>query len=135
MTDPQNWQTEEYKGMDVHVTALPHCGPTSRWDFTVRVTDPECPFRLVRREIFQHLPIQSGGPFVQVEILAKANHLSCYLAEEPVTWTPPFDATTDAISFGQDARLVFHHPDFGTHGNPQRTPEPTDLDLRTEPKT
>ena len=40
MINPQNWQTEEYKGMDVHVTALPHGGATSRWDFTVRVTDP-----------------------------------------------------------------------------------------------
>ena len=104
----------------------------ARWLFGVRVTDPECPFRLMRREIFQHVPIQSAGSFVQIEILAKANHLSCYLAEEPVTWTPPFDATTDATSFGQDARLVFHHPDFGTHRNSQLTPAPSDLELQTE---
>jgi hypothetical protein len=48
----------------------------ARWVFGVRVLDPECPFRLARREIFQHLPIQSSGPFVQVEMLAKANHLT-----------------------------------------------------------
>jgi hypothetical protein len=40
MINLQSWQTEEYKGMDVHVTALPHRGTISRWDFTVRVTDP-----------------------------------------------------------------------------------------------
>jgi hypothetical protein len=86
----------------------------ARWIFGVRVIDPECPFRLARREIFQHLPIQSGGPFVQVEMLAKANHLSHYLAEEPVTWTPPVMPTSGPITFGQDARLVFRAPDFGS---------------------
>jgi glycosyltransferase involved in cell wall biosynthesis len=85
----------------------------ARWIFGVRVTDPECPFRLARRELFDRLPIQSGGPFVQVEILAKANHLSCYLAETPLPWTPPVLPTGEAISFGQDARLVFRDPDFG----------------------
>ena len=39
MKVPQNWRTEQYKGRDVHVTALPH-GDTKKWDFTVRVTDP-----------------------------------------------------------------------------------------------
>jgi glycosyltransferase involved in cell wall biosynthesis len=85
----------------------------ARWIFGVRVHDPECPFRLVRREVFARLPIQSGGPFVQVEMLAKANHLSCLLAEEPVAWTPPALEASDAISFGQDARIVFRAPDFG----------------------
>ncbi len=85
----------------------------ARWIFGVRVHDPECPFRLVRREVFARLPIQSGGPFVQVEILAKANHLSCLLAEEAVTWTPPTLVPSDAITFGQDAWVVFHEPDFG----------------------
>jgi hypothetical protein len=86
----------------------------ARWIFGVRVVDPECPFRLARREVFEHLPIQSSGPFVQVEILAKANHLSCYLAEEPVTWTAPVEPTSsDGVTFGQDALLVFRAPDFG----------------------
>jgi glycosyltransferase involved in cell wall biosynthesis len=85
----------------------------ARWIFGVRLVDPECPFRLARREVFEHLPIQSGGPFAQVEILAKANHLSCLLMEEPVTWTPPPQPASAAIPFGQDARLVFRNPDFG----------------------
>jgi hypothetical protein len=39
MAVPQNWRTEQYRGMDVHVTALPH-GSTQKWDYTVRITDP-----------------------------------------------------------------------------------------------
>ena len=85
----------------------------ARWIFGVRVHDPECPFRLVRREVLQRLPIQSGGPFVQVEILAKANHRTCLLAEEPVTWTPPALPASDAIPFGRDAWVVFREPEFG----------------------
>jgi len=85
----------------------------ARWIFGVRVHDPECPYRLVRREVFQHLPMQAGGPFAQVEMLAKANHLSCVLTQEPVTWTPPSEPLTGAIGFGQDAWLVFRNPEFG----------------------
>ncbi|OGB26868.1 MAG: hypothetical protein A3I66_21700 [Burkholderiales bacterium RIFCSPLOWO2_02_FULL_57_36] len=39
MIVPQSWRTEEYKGLDVHVTALPH-GDTEKWDYTVRISDP-----------------------------------------------------------------------------------------------
>ncbi|MBI2807153.1 MAG: glycosyltransferase [Planctomycetes bacterium] len=91
---------------------------TARWVFGVRVLDPECPFRLARRAVFEHLPFQSGGPFVQVEMLAKANHLGCYLAEEPVSWTPPALPAATAISFAQDAGRVFRDPDFGRYGDP-----------------
>lgn len=93
----------------------------ARWIFGVRVADPECPFRLVRRALFEHLPIQSGGPFVQVEILAKANHLSCLLTDEGVTWSPPVMPASDAITFGHDARLVFQQPDFGAYIAPAPT--------------
>ena len=85
----------------------------ARWIFGVHVVDPECPFRLARREVFTHLPIQSGGPFSPIEMLAKANHLSCLLAEEPVTWTVPTLPASDAISFAADAWHVFREPDFG----------------------
>ena len=38
MNDGQDWQTESYKGMDVHVTALARAD--GRWDYTVRVAQP-----------------------------------------------------------------------------------------------
>lgn len=40
MADEQDWQTESYKGMDIFVTALPHEGSASLWDYTVRVAWP-----------------------------------------------------------------------------------------------
>lgn len=83
----------------------------ARWIFGLRVNDPECPFRLARREIFQRIPLQSQGSFVQIEMLAKANHLTCLIAEEPVTWTPAaLSATED--TFSNDAWRVFRTPDF-----------------------
>jgi len=40
MEQRQDWHTEAYKGLEVHVTALPHGEAASSWDFTVRVTQP-----------------------------------------------------------------------------------------------
>jgi hypothetical protein len=97
----------------------------ARWIYGVRVQDPECPFRLARREIFTRWPIQSRGPFLQVEVLAKANHLTCLMAEEGVSWTPPDVPMEDAITFGQDAWAIFGAPDFGTYAPPpQILPSP-----------
>jgi glycosyltransferase involved in cell wall biosynthesis len=90
----------------------------ARWVFGLRVLDPECPFRLARREIFNNMPLQSGGSFAQIEMLAKANHLSCYLAQEPVTWTPPAEPQSDAISFGQEAWHIFRRPEFTSSPRP-----------------
>ena len=38
MSNDQHWQTETYKGMDVHVSPLPR--PGGNWDYTVRVAWP-----------------------------------------------------------------------------------------------
>jgi len=40
MEQKQDWQTEAYKGMEVHVTALARDEEGVAWDFTVRVTQP-----------------------------------------------------------------------------------------------
>jgi hypothetical protein len=40
MTNEQDWQTESYKGLDVHVTALPHDPSRSSWDYTIRIAQP-----------------------------------------------------------------------------------------------
>lgn len=85
----------------------------ARWLFAIRVADPECPYRLARRAIFERMPLQSGGPFVAVEMIAKANFLGCYLAQAPVQWTPPPEPQTDAIGFWHEAWHVFHRPLFG----------------------
>ena len=40
MNDEQDWHTEFYRGMDVHVSALPHDEKHSAWDYTVRISQP-----------------------------------------------------------------------------------------------
>jgi hypothetical protein len=40
MEPTQDWQTESYKGMEVHVSALARDAAKSSWDFTVRITQP-----------------------------------------------------------------------------------------------
>jgi glycosyltransferase involved in cell wall biosynthesis len=61
--------------------------------FGVRFHDVDCPFRLFRRSIFERIPIQSDGPFAQVEILAKANFLGCLMSDEPVPCRPEADGS------------------------------------------
>jgi hypothetical protein len=87
--------------------------------FGVRNHDVACPFRLIRREIFARIPLQSQGTFAHVEILAKANFLGHLIGEEvplgdrsrPVV---PEERTAEPPGhvFAEGYR-VFSHPDFG----------------------
>ena len=98
---------------------------SARWIFGVRVADPECPFRLFRREVFQRLPLQSKGDFVQVEMLAKANQLECLITEEPVAWTAPTTTLPERFSYRADSRLVFRDPKFAPRmAEPPAPPAP-----------
>ncbi|MBI3410604.1 MAG: glycosyltransferase family 2 protein [Planctomycetes bacterium] len=94
----------------------------ARWIFGLRVQDPECPFRLFRREVFRRIPIQSRGSLVHIEILAKANHFGCMMAEAPVSWLPPKTAMPEPVGLTPRSELstLFHRPDFG----PPRLEEP-----------
>lgn len=38
MSNEQDWQTETYKGMEVHVSPLPQ--DSGKWDYTVRIAWP-----------------------------------------------------------------------------------------------
>jgi len=40
MKQEQDWHTEAYKGMEVHVTALPKDEQGKAWDYSVRVAYP-----------------------------------------------------------------------------------------------
>jgi hypothetical protein len=82
--------------------------------FGLRLHDVACDFRLFRREIFRRIPIQSDGPFVHIEVLAKANFLTALMSEVPVMWRPVTPAP-----WWKEAWRVFAHPDFG----PARLPE------------
>ena len=72
-------------------------------------------FKIFRRSIFARIPIQSDGPFIHAEILAKANFLGCLMTEAAANYTPPA-AGEPAVSFRAqwgEACCVFSHPDFG----------------------
>jgi glycosyltransferase involved in cell wall biosynthesis len=104
-----------------------------RWLFGVRLSDVNCAFRLFRRHIFARILLQSNGPFVQAEILAKANFLGCLLTEVPVHYRPASgaDATKWKVPAKQtrgEMRRVFYHPDFGPAqlpAEPKVAPETT----------
>jgi glycosyltransferase involved in cell wall biosynthesis len=86
--------------------------------FGVRLSDVTCPFRLCRRSIFARIPIQSDGPFVHIEILAKANFLGCIMTEVPIGSRSPRPderppAQASLREMWADARRVLAHPDFG----------------------
>lgn len=40
MEKQENWNTELYKDMEVHVTALQKEDASSQWDYTVRICEP-----------------------------------------------------------------------------------------------
>lgn len=89
--------------------------------FGVRLHDPECPLRLVRREVLHRFPLQCAGPMLLVEMLAKANHVECIMTEEPVTWDPPRVPAAWPGSFAAEAWRLFREPDFTpveTHVSP-----------------
>ena len=72
----------------------------------------------MRRDIFGRIPLQSDGPFVHVEMLAKANFLGGIMAEDvplgdagrPVS-AEPRDGPGEG--FLKDCLRVFNRPDFG----------------------
>jgi glycosyltransferase involved in cell wall biosynthesis len=87
--------------------------------FGVRYRDASCPFRLIRREIFARLPLQSDGSFVHVELVAKANFLGHVLGGEmPLAagHQPPVTDYRQGTSIKEmmtDIRRVLFHADFG----------------------
>ena len=98
-----------------------------RWIFGVRYRDVASPFRLVRREIFARIPLQSDGPFVHVEIVAKANFLGHILGEEVPLQVPPEPRSPPvggrAREILSEAVRLFRRADFGLPVLPQPQPE------------
>jgi glycosyltransferase involved in cell wall biosynthesis len=106
--------------------------------FGVRITDVDSGLKLFRRSVFhEHLPIQSDGPFVHAEILAKANFLGGMMDERPVGRTPgPYAAvpwpTEPPGRLWNEAFTVFWHPDFGPPP-PPAPPPPPEAEAVSEP--
>jgi hypothetical protein len=84
------------------------------------VHDAGSRFKLFRREIFRRIPLQSEGEFVHFEVLAKANFLSCVMAEVVLDWKaiPPVEPWR--TTFGE-ARRVLARPEFRAEQPPKRS--------------
>lgn len=93
--------------------------------FGLRVADVDSKFKLIRKRIFERIPIQSDGEFVHAEILAKANFLVHPIAEEPITnRNCPFNVNREPLvtsSRSKELWRVFLHPDFGPPFIPSTT--------------
>ena len=63
-------------------------GARLRLLFGLRLWDVSSAFKLFRRSVLDRIPIQSDGDFVHAELLAKANFLSCLMAEIPIGRLP-----------------------------------------------
>jgi glycosyltransferase involved in cell wall biosynthesis len=100
--------------------------------FGLRLVDVDCPFKLFRRSIFARIPIQSNGPFVHAEILAKANFLGSIVTEVPVRYEPANQSRTEPLvsAWRGDASRVFLHPDFGPPVLPEQpSPQSAEANL------
>jgi glycosyltransferase involved in cell wall biosynthesis len=91
--------------------------------FGLRIVDVNSAFKLFRRDALARIPIQSDGPFVHTEVLAKLNFLGCWMTEAPVSYRPgeAKGAVEEAVlarQFRQEGRAVFAHPDFGVPSAP-----------------
>jgi glycosyltransferase involved in cell wall biosynthesis len=108
---PERWPG--WLGWKRHAAAL-----LARILFGIRYRDVACPFRLLRRDIFSRLPLQSDGVFVHVELLAKANYLGLMMGEEVPLEPGHYPPLTHEMSRDElqqlraDARRVIRHPQF-----------------------
>jgi hypothetical protein len=92
--------------------------------FGLRYHDVMCPVRLIRRDVFARIPLQSDSRFAHVEVLAKANFLGCLMAEEVPLPIGPNPDCRDAAEVWRDGVQVFHDPDFGPAVLPTPLPSP-----------
>jgi glycosyltransferase involved in cell wall biosynthesis len=111
----------------------------ARWFFGVRVHDVECAYRLFRKTILEHIPLQSSGPFAQVELLAKANFLSCWMAETPVSYNPPagpavWGSLIGGETYRSEARRLFAEPLFAPTVEAPPETQPADQQPEVPPK-
>jgi glycosyltransferase involved in cell wall biosynthesis len=87
------------------------------WCFGVAVRDVDSGMKVFRRTLLARCPIQSAGPFVHAELLAKVNFQNGLLDELPLTeragpFTPvPWGGPQP--SRWTEGRRVFQKPDFG----------------------
>jgi glycosyltransferase involved in cell wall biosynthesis len=81
--------------------------------FALRYHDVASPVRLMRKDIFARIPIQSDSSFAHVEVLAKANFLGHLMGEEVPLPLAPRRYRGDLGVLWRDGKRLFNEPDFG----------------------
>lgn len=86
-----------------------------RWKYGVRVHDPACAFKLIRKPMLDRIMIQSDGEFAHVELLAKTNFVGALIAEVAIGklgGTFKSVRQIEESSDSADRRRVFRRPEF-----------------------
>jgi glycosyltransferase involved in cell wall biosynthesis len=86
--------------------------------FGVHLDDVESAYKLFRREVFERIPIQSDGPFVHTEIIAKATFMTLWMDEVPIGAQTgvPIENLVIPLSWSErkkDLWRLLNNPDFG----------------------
>ncbi len=84
-----------------------------RWRFGLRMQDPTCGLRLVRRWVLERCPIQSDGSFSLIEMYAKANFAGTLVCEMGLSRAGTIPVMREPfVDRPSDERSVFRSPDF-----------------------
>jgi hypothetical protein len=85
--------------------------------FGMRLQDPACGLRLVRRELLDRCPIQSDGAFALVEMIAKINFAGGTMIEVPLSKPSDLPTMAPFSDCPGDERSVFRRPVFRPASN------------------
>ena len=94
------------------------------WLLGVDVRDPNCAFKLMRRDIVQRLDLRSTGALFSAELLALALRAGATLTEVPISHRPREHGTPtggNPFVILRAFRELLRHRRRITHGDPYRT--------------
>jgi glycosyltransferase involved in cell wall biosynthesis len=95
--------------------------------FGVQLDDVESAYKLIRREVFDRIVIQSDGVFVHTELIAKANFMTLWMDEAPIGAQGGVPPEALVIPFAmrdrwRDLKRVLWSPKFKAPPKPEPAP-------------